>query len=54
VLSKCDAPIIDGLWWSLDESDLIPARAMQPVETWQCVRGQTEMFIQEFQYERYD
>jgi hypothetical protein len=48
VLSKCDAPVIDGLWWSFDESDLVPARAVQPVETGQYVRGQTEMFIQEF------
>jgi hypothetical protein len=39
VLSKCDAPVIGGLWWGFDESDLVPARAVQSVETGQCVRG---------------
>jgi hypothetical protein len=54
MLSKCDAPVIDGLWWSFDESDLVPACAVESMETGQRVRGQMEMFIQEFQYERYD
>jgi hypothetical protein len=48
VLPKRDAPVIDGLWWGFDESDVITARAVQSVETGQRVRRQTEMFTQEF------
>jgi hypothetical protein len=39
VLSECNAPVIDGLWRRFDESNLVPACAMQSVETGQCARG---------------
>ena len=48
VLPKRDAPVLDGLWWRFDEPDLVSTDAVQPVQTRQCLRRQTEMFIQEF------
>jgi len=54
VLAKCDAPVVGGLRRCLDEPDLVSAHAVQPVETWQCLWWQSEMFVQEFEYERYN
>ena len=54
VLTECDAPVVDGLWWCLDESDLVSTCAVQSVQTWQRLRRQTKMFIQEIQHKRYD
>jgi hypothetical protein len=28
VLAKCDTPVVDGLWWRFDESDLVPTDAV--------------------------
>lgn len=54
VFPQCDASVIDGLWWGFDEADLVSTRAVQSVQTRECLLRQTEMFVQEFQHQRHD